>query len=306
MIENDYLSVYPEETRSLIAEYLEGIASEHDRMARERIFWDFHRITGKDLLHAETSAFEAYVGELRNRVAAGRMKLNTALKFQRVIAAFAAFVMKEKKKGNPNVPSGFEDRTLTARIEEPPEEIHFKDIPSLKEMDDIIGYLRSRKDFQTLAAILLAYKCLFKTGEITELKKSDILSDGEGYTYITIKSEQPVRISEDVASILDTCLAETPDGGYIFSRNGSKITQAALQKRIRCACINAGIGSYSLNSFRNAGVSAAIGAGADSVRLCDDMRYRNRAHIKRLSSLPIHYTDMRGYVNIEIKDPPNR
>lgn len=301
LVNDDVLGFYTEETRTLIAGYMEGIAAEHDRKARERIFVDFFAVTGRDPLHAESSAFAAYAGVLRNRVESGRIKLSTALKNQRVLSAFAAYVAKEKRKGNLNVPSGFEDRTLSSRIEEPPEEIHFKDVPSLTEMDKLIGYLKGRNDDQTLAAVLLAYKCFLKTGEIIGLKKSSILCDNNGFTYVLIGAEPPVRIPDDVAMVLDQCLADIPNGGYVISRKGKRVSQAALQKRVRCACEKSGINGYTLNALRNAGTATAVSAGADSVKLCDDMRYKTRAHIRRLTSLPIKFSDVSEYVNIQVK-----
>ncbi|MCR5206209.1 MAG: site-specific integrase [Lachnospiraceae bacterium] len=301
LVNDDVLGFYPEETRSLIAGYMKGIRTEHDRKARERIFADFFIVTGRDLLHADSSAFAAYASTLRNRVESGRIKLNTALKNQRVLSAFAAYVVREKRKGNPNVPSGFEDRTLLSRIEEPPEEIHFREVPSLTEMDKLIGYLKGRKDDQTLAAVLLAYKCFLKTGEIIGLKKGSILCDNDGFTYVMIGVELPIRIPDDVAGVLDQCLGNIPDGGYVISRKGKRISQAALQKRIRCACVRSGINGYTLNALRNAGTVTAISAGADSVKLCDDMRYKTRAHIRRLTSLPIKFSDVSEYVNIQVK-----
>ncbi len=293
--------IYPTETAALIDGYMQGIASEHDRKARERIFIDFFRVTGKDLVHAEESAFAAYAGDLRNRVATGKMKLSTALKNQRVLSAFAAYVLKEKNAGNLLVPSAFIDRTLSSRIEEPSESIHFRDVPSLEEMDSLIGYLKGKKDDRTLAAVLLAYKCFLKTGEILGLRKGDIMCDGAGYTYVLIGTGLPVRIPEDVATVLDTCIADLPENGYIYARKGKQITQEALQKRVRCACQNAGIPVYALNALRNAGTVTAVSAGADAVKLCDDMRYKSRAHIRRLTSLPIRYTDVSGYVNIMVR-----
>ncbi len=294
--------MYPEETLMLIDGYMQGIGTEHDRKARERIFADFHNITGRDLIHAEVSAFHAYAAELKNRLSAGKIKLNTALQYQRVLSAFASYCLREKAKGNPSVPQGYEDRSIPARIAELPEAIYFRDIPSMQEMDDLIGYINGRGDIKTLAVVLLAFKCFFKTGEIAGIRKRDIVTDGEGFTYVFSEKGMPVRIPEDVASVLDRCLADIPEDGCPFSKRGKPLTLAAIQKRVRIACRNAGIGEYSLNSLRNAGTVAAVAGGADAVKLCDDMRYRNRAHIRRLTSLPLTFADVTGYVHIEVKD----
>jgi len=297
----DLSDIFREDVCTLISCYMELIKTDADRKARSRIFRDFFSVTGTDPLTAVEHDYERYAAELKNRVDTGKMKLGTALRNQRILAAFVQFLL--KRRGNDGiVPASFIDRTLTSRIKEPAEQIYFKDVPALSEIDTLIGYLKARCDNQTLAAVMLSFKCHLKTGTMLPLRRSDIMDDANGDTYIMAEEGVPRRIPQDVALVIDSALASVPEGGYLFSSgNGKKLTLDGLEKRLKRACEGAGIAAVSFNRLRNAGAVLSVANGADPGRLADNMGYRNHNHIRKLTSLPMQFIDTGQYVNIDVR-----
>ena len=300
-MEYDLSDIFREDVCTLIGWYMELIKTDADRRARARIFRDFNSVTGSDPLTAVEQDYEAYTAELKKRMADGKMKLGTALRNQRILAAFVQFLL--KRRGSDGiVPASFTDRTLTSRIEEPAEQIYFKDVPGLSDIDTLIGYLKARCDNQTLAAVMLSFKCHLKTGTMLPLRKSDIMDDANGDTYIMSEEGVPRRIPQDVASVIDSALAAIPDGGYLFSTgNGKQLTLDGLEKRLKRACKGAGITPVSFNRLRNAGAVLSVANGADPGKLADSMGYRNHRHIRKLTSLPMQFIDTGQYVNIDVR-----
>lgn len=298
----DLSDIFPADVCALVAQYLELIKTDADKRARIKIFRDFHSVTGADMLRAEESDFLLYAEHLRKRIEDGEIKLGTALRNQRILSAFAQFLLKRKGAEGSLVPDSFTDRTAPSRIEEPPEQIYFKDVPGLTEIDTLIGYLRTRCDNQTLAAVMLSFKCHLKTGAMLLLKKADIMDDANGDTYIMADDGLPRRIPSDVAEVIDAALASVPEGGYLFSTgNGERISLDGLEKRLKRACHKAGIGAVSFNRLRNAGAVISVANGADPAKLADSMGYKNHRHIKKLTSLPMHFIDTGQYINIDVK-----
>ena len=298
----DLSDIFPDDVCQLVSQYMELIKTDADKRARARIFRDFHSVTGADMLRAEESDYQLYASELESRIGAGEMKLGTALRNQRVLSAFAQFLMKRRGAEGSPVPDSFTDRTASSRLEEPPEQIYFKDVPAVSDIDTLIGYLKAKCDNQTLAAVMLSFKCHLKTGVMLPLKKSDIMDDMNGDTYIMCGEELPRRIPQDVAEVIDAALVSVPDGGYLFNNGkGEQISLDGLEKRLKRACANAGIEAVSYNRLRNAGAVISIANGAEPTELADSMGYRNHRHIKKLTSLPMHFVDTGQYINIDVR-----
>ena len=298
----DLSDIFPDDVCQLVSQYMELIKTDADKRARARIFRDFHSVTGADMLRAEETDYQLYATELESRIGAGEMKLGTALRNQRVLSAFAQFLMKRRGAEGSLVPDSFTDRTASSRLEEPPEQIYFKDVPAVSDIDTLIGYLKAKCDNQTLAAVMLSFKCHLKTGVMLPLKKSDIMDDMNGDTYIMCGEELPRRIPQDVAEVIDAALVSVPDGGYLFNNGkGEQISLDGLEKRLKRACANAGIEAVSYNRLRNAGAVISIANGAEPAELADSMGYRNHRHIKKLTSLPMHFVDTGQYINIDVR-----
>ena len=304
-MEFDLSDIFPADVCTLVGQYLGLIKTDADKRARIKIFRDFHETTGTDMLRAAEDDFLLYADVLRKRIEEKEMKLGTALRNQRILSAFAQFLLKRKGTEGSLVPDSFTDKTGSSRMEEPPEQIYFKDVPGLSDIDTLIGYLRARCDNQTLAAVMLSFKCHLKTGAMLPLKKADIMDDANGDTYIMADDGLPRRIPADVAEVIDKALASIPEGGYLFSTgDGEQISLDGLEKRLKRACVKAGIGAVSFNRLRNAGAVISVANGADPAKLADSMGYKNHRHIKKLTSLPMHFIDTGQYVNIDVKNGP--
>ncbi len=136
-----------------------------------------------------------------------------------------------------------------------------KDSFSLRERDDFINYI-SDPDHRTIhhLGLLLMFVTGMRIGEVVSLRFDDIegncihvhrtetrYHDGEHWVYKvddkpkTEAGDRKVPIPDDYLWILDECKRLNPDGEYIFSYRGKRITTHSLRKQVYKVCDKIGI-----------------------------------------------------------------
>ena len=71
---------FSKNTEELIGQYLENISTQHDKLARRRVFNDFYKVEKKDLLAANESTYKHYCAVLKERVYRGEIQQLTSIK----------------------------------------------------------------------------------------------------------------------------------------------------------------------------------------------------------------------------------
>ena len=285
--------IYPAETVELMEKYLSGMRDSKEVSSRVNTYADFFAVTGEDLMRAGRGTLLRYLSDLESRVDRGSMKHSTALKKRKFIAAFLSWCEKEKESGNRLVPDSFANLMLTIKAGPEDDIIRLQDMPDLTELDRLFGYLKEN-DRQVLCAVALAIKCLLKTGEIAALRNDQIVTDMNGKMFLLPEGfTMPVSVPEDISNILGETVAGSGQKGWLFPSpvKNAPLNVSNIQRRLSKACAMAGVRRMTLNSLRNMAAVMAVSGGADAVKLNDDMGYRSRTHIRRLTSLPLRYSD---------------
>lgn len=293
--------MFPPDTVRLMEKYLSGMKNNREVSSRVKTYADFHAVTGKDLLRASRDALVRYLSDLESRVEKHIMKTSTALKNRKFIAAFLSWCGKEKENGNRLVPEEFSNLMLTIKSEPDRDCIRLNDMPDLSELDRLFGYLKEN-DRLVLCAVVLAIKCLLKTGEIAGLKNDQVLTDMEGKMFLLPEGfTMPVAVPKDISGILGEAVSRSGQRGWLFPSpvKSGPLNVSNIQRRLSKACDSAGVRRMTLNSLRNMAAVMAVSNGADVIKLNDDMGYRSRTHLRRLTSLPLRYSDSGDrYVNL--------
>ena len=116
----------------------------------------------------------------------------------------------------------------------------------------------------------------------------------EGFT-------MPVAVPKDISGILCEAVSRSGQRGWLFPSpvKSGPLNVSNIQRRLSKACDSAGVRRMTLNSLRNMAAVMAVSNGADVIKLNDDMGYRSRTHLRRLTSLPLRYSDSGDrYVNL--------
>lgn len=297
--------MYPSDTAELMISYLSGIKTYKEVSARASVYADFFAVTGADLLRCQRDTIVMYLNVLGSRVEKEAMKRSTSIKYRKFLSAFLSWCEAEKESGNEDVPDGFRNVMKDIRSEESGEVFRLEEMPGLSELDKLIGYLKE-KDRLVLTAAMLSMKCLLKTGEIVPLKRRDILSESGGKTFIIVEGRTvPIFVPEDISGLLDETVGAAGTSQWLFPsrKNGGHLEVSFFQRHLSNACKSAGVRRMTFNSLRNMASVMAVSAGADVVKLNEDLGNKTKTHIAKLESLPLRYSDSGDrYVNLTFKE----
>lgn len=184
------------------------------------------------------------------------------------------------------------------------------------EVPIITKYLAEHSDNIKNLGILLLFKTGLRPGELSALKKQDIVGnvihvcrteikyyDDDGHKFIEVrdfpKTEAGIRdviVPKDSLWILDKIRRLCPFGEYVFEHNGKRIQTSRFSYRFEAVCNQIKIPYRSLNKIRKTYGTILIDAGVDESLVISQMGhtdikttmmyyYKDRKDLKRKAEI---------------------
>jgi hypothetical protein len=292
--------MYPKATYGLIDAFISRIKLAQDQKAYKNAFVDFYKTTGSDLLTGDLDAFSKYVTHLMSLRANNTLKRSTVCKYHKIIASFMSYCV-DMSEHTDTIPKNFENKMLYFPLKAPMDIFQLQHVPTLSELDKLIGYLKAH-DQLTLIAVLFSLRCYLKTGDFINLKTGDVFEQDGSYFVEAHSRGVVIPVPEDMAGVIAEHFENNlSDGDYIFSSKRSRhLAITSMDVRLQKACDACGI-SYTFNDIRNAAAVYSASNGASEEQISDAMGYKTTAHIKKLSSLKVPMEKREDYINICLK-----
>ena len=294
-------------TLNILPNYFSNFKSDATKRSYMNVFNDFANYIKKDILSASPKDCLDFLDHLNDT---DSLKKSTRIKKRKQLSSLYTYLQENAKKYD----LGTFDNIFTDLL--PPqvrEEIRFSEVPTLFEIDRLIGYLK-KNDWFTLCAVLFAFRTFLSTEEIRNLTVDNIIMTKDSKVCVQIKNirNKELRynvIPPDMAIIISKYIGSLPvipgmDQAHrkLFANlEGEVPPQKTFRNRLKKAWKQIGVNqSYSFNNLRNAGVVYAVSNNADITSVADALGYQQVTHLKRLESLPIKLNTATEYVNIQI------
>lgn len=159
------------------------------------------------------------------------------------------------------------------------------------EVYKITEYLRSNPTIENLA-VLLQFETGVRIGELSTIKKSDIIDhrihiqrteikykDSDTRKTNTCIKEFPkseagdryIILTENAIKTIESITALNPDGEYLFMKNNKRILSGSINKRVMNACRKIGIAVRSSHKIRKTYGTMLIDANVDDSLIINQM-----------------------------------
>lgn len=309
LLQNYRFSVYlKEESKELIALYLKRFKSPKTQLNYCSAINGFFDFVKKDIREIGSSDCIRYIEFLESRRDAGRTTTSTITKKRYQVSSLFSYLNTPFAKGKLKLSDSFCNYFLDIRMDAPPQSIRYDKIPSIKELDVLHCYLMER-DPMIGIAVLLAFKGFLTTQQFRNLSVTDFYLDANDKMIVQIKNPAfaldrrynsiPDDVKELLLSYFDTLGIRQCK--LFAKKNGSLYTDRTLCKRLKNACFECGIPSYTFNDLRNAGAAFALSYRAELSVVANSLGHRTTRHIKRLESMQIAINDAAEYMGISFR-----
>lgn len=307
----ELLACYGGDTLDLMVSFIDRLKNGSDKRTYAEALRLFNELTGSDPVTASEAVFAKYVRALGRKTEQGGnggrpWKHSTALKNRKIISSFVRYCLKLRGQESPKVPEGFEDRLMYSPMRGTDETYHFRDVPSVEDIDRLFVHLRGSSP-KLLTAFIFSFRCFLRPVNFIGAVWSDIYTDSSGEFFLQAKGRSAlVHIPRDCVPYIEKH-AEGSAGRYIFpkARTDEPCDVTYLDGRLRKACADAGIGTkgLTLNALRNAAAVYAASNGATPEMLAESLDLQTTRHFSKLTSLTIHFSGAEDYVGIRFSPP---
>ena len=307
----ELISCYGGDTYELMRTFIERLKSDADKGSYAEALRLFNEITGSDPLHADAGIFSRYVQKLADMTSPGNAsgkvwKHSTALKNRKIVSSFVRYCEKMKNEGSAKVPADFEDKLMYSPMRKVRETYRYDEVISVSDLDRLYVQVRDSGDLMLMCAVIFAFRCFLRPVNFIGASFSDIYTDASGEYFLDAKGRSAmVHIPSDCVCYIEK-YDMMPHGKFIFAktRSDEPMDITYLDGKLRRACAKAGIeGSVTLNSLRNSATVYAVSNGATPEMMAEALDMQTLAHIRKLSSLKVHFNNTEDYVGIRFVLP---
>lgn len=313
LLQNFHFSVFlKEESKELIALYLKRFKSQKTQLSYCCAINEFFDFAKKDIGKIAGTDCIRYIESLEAKRNAGRLKTSTLIKKRYQISSLFSYLSTPYAKERLKLPDSFCNYFLDIKTEEPPRSLRYEKIPTVKELDILHRHLMEH-DPMIGIAVLLSFKGFLTTQQFLHLCVTDFYLDANDKMIVRIKNPAfpldqrynsiPDDVKELLFSYFDTLSIR--QSRLFAKKNGSFYTDRTLCKRLKEACAECGINSYTFNDLRNAGAAFALSYRAELSVVANSLGYRTTRHIRRLESVKIAINDAADYMGISFRATPS-
>lgn len=258
-------------TEKIVNDYAAKYLKKHSSAASYRaVVESICSYCQKDLIKIDSNdaeAFFAYAKQISRND-------DTTLNFKRSVLLSIASYMEKNRKEYGLMPYDYTDIYRSLHFETL-EYVDPSSIPSLKDVDRLISYLRLKRDYRTLLAVSLALKCALTSSEILAISFDDFIMNDNNEKMLCVHNPnfpkpRYIVLPVDLIKIIDLYYSSIKDiekirynpGQKIFIKSNHKpIAYRMLSTNLKTACTEIGV-SITFNGLRNMAVTYMIKNGA--------------------------------------------